>query len=149
MGADEKPVDPHYQKYHDHKMPDTLNNGPIEERSCKDIICCIIFVLFIAGMVVVTILGFSQGNPDIVIYPYDEDGRQCGKTNVTAAYPYLYFYNSVSNIQTFNASKITQGVCVKTCPSVYTGTLDCYPTANNPNCAISSTNFYKSVSCKY
>jgi choline transporter-like protein 2/4/5 len=95
-------------------------------------------------MVVVAGLGFSQGNPDVVLYPYDEDGRQCGKG--LADYPYLYFYKAVSNTTYTSTAGLTQGVCVKTCPSERTSKLDCKPTTLNTDCSISNENFYHSTS---
>ncbi|XP_015760161.1 PREDICTED: choline transporter-like protein 2 [Acropora digitifera] len=32
-------------------------NGPIKNRSCTDIICCILFVLYIVGMIALGIIG--------------------------------------------------------------------------------------------
>jgi hypothetical protein len=150
MGQEEKDkkIDPHYQKYYDLKMPEELNNGPIEERSCRDILCCIIFVLFLAGMVLVAALGFSQGNPDLVLYPYDEDGRQCGRNETTLGYPYLYLYKTMEQILDAEIGNITTGVCVSECPTTFTGTLNCTPTKNNPNCEVTEKNFYRSTSCK-
>jgi hypothetical protein len=99
-------------------------------------------------MVIVTILGFSQGNPNLVLYPYDEDGRQCG-LNGLKEYPYLYFYEAVSNYKDINITNIVQGVCVSECPSEYsTGILNCTATKDNPNCKVSAENFYVSTECK-
>lgn len=97
-------------------------------------------------MVIVTILGFSQGNPNLVLYPYDEDGRQCGRGELTD-YPYLYFYEAVSNFKDININNIIQGVCVSTCPSEYMQYLSCTPTTSNPDCEVSSANFYVSTKC--
>jgi hypothetical protein len=98
-------------------------------------------------MVIVTIMGFSEGNPQLVLYPYDTDGRQCGYTTLTA-YPYLYFDQAVSNFKTVNVTGIATGVCVSSCPSTYTGVLACAPTTNNPNCQVAQTDFYVSIACK-
>lgn len=97
-------------------------------------------------MGVVTILGFSQGNPDLVLYPYDEDGNQCGRGTL-AQYPYLYLYKAVSNLQSYNITHIAQGVCVSSCPSEYTETLPCYSTVKNPDCSIDKIDFYSSAEC--
>ena len=77
-------------------MPEELNNGVIENRKCQDIIFCLIFILFIFGCIVIAALGFTKGNPDMVIYPYDEDGKQCGKGT---GQPFRYFYNTVGNLK--------------------------------------------------
>jgi choline transporter-like protein 2/4/5 len=126
-------------------MPQELNDGPIENRSCRDILCCLIFVLFIFGCIVIASLGFTKGNPNLIIYPYDEDGVQCGKEG--QPYQYLYFYNTVSNLASVtNATAIAQGVCVTTCPNSY-GKLDCRPTKKNPLCDVTAENFYFSTTC--
>lgn len=130
-------------------MPDSLNNGPVEDRSCRDVICCLIFVAFLGGMVIVAILGFVKGNPDLVLYPYDEDGNQCGMANNTLEYKYLYLYQTVDDAKDLNITQLTKGVCVRSCPSNYTGFLDCLPTKQNPKCSVTWKNFYYSTGCKY
>ncbi len=98
-------------------------------------------------MVVVAALGFSEGKPETVFTPFDEDGRNCG-VNVTLDYPYLYLYSVVENSKTLNATKIlSNSVCVKNCPKNYTGFLECYPTKLNPLCKITEENFYSSMDC--
>jgi hypothetical protein len=99
-------------------------------------------------MAVVAGLGFSEGRPDLVFTPFDEDGRNCG-TNTTINYPYLYLYKVVSNLKDLNATKVlANAVCVKSCPQNYTGFLDCLPTTANKLCEISDLDFYASMSCK-
>lgn len=90
-------------------------------------------------MVVVAILGFTKGNPDLVLYPYEEDGRPCG-TGDQADYPYLYFYGAVgsSNILTCNT------FCVKKCPTTWSEKIECLPTKNSPDCKISIVQQYLS-----
>ena len=61
----EKPVDP-YQKYKDFKWenPDDFRNGPMsdETRKCRDIFCCIFFIVFLAACVAVEIQDFIMAN---------------------------------------------------------------------------------------
>ena len=84
-------------------MPrDKLQNGPISDRSCTDILCCLVFVAFLTGMVFVGGYGFLNGNPRLLLTTWDYDGNPCGmpsKDNNTLNYPYLYFpsvdYNAV------------------------------------------------------
>lgn len=109
-----------YQKYKDFKWqdPNTFKNEPIEDesRSCRDIICLFIFFVFIGGCIVVGVLGFKDGNPSLILYPYDEDGNQCG-INELKDYKYLYFYESISNIINFNVSGIANSICITSCPN--------------------------------
>jgi choline transporter-like protein 2/4/5 len=125
-------------------MPEELNNGTIENRHCTDILFCLLFMAFIVGCVVVASFGFSKGNPNLVLYPYDEDGNQCGLGSATQ-YPYIYFYNTLDNLNNYNTTGIAQGVCVTTCPTEFTGRLDCLATLINPTCQVTNSSFYISM----
>jgi choline transporter-like protein 2/4/5 len=127
-------------------MPAELNNGTIDKRGCTDILFCLLFIVFIGGCVVVASFGFSRGNPTLVMYPYDEDGRQCG-TGSNTKYPYLYFYDVVDDIKDFNTTGLAQGICVSDCPKNNTGKLSCLPTAHNPDCSVTNSSFYISMPC--
>ena len=98
-------------------------------------------------MAIITIMGFSEGNPQLVLYPYDTDGNQCGFSTPTKLFPYLYFDKAVSNFKTISTN-IASGVCVSSCPSTYTGFLPCAPTTNNPTCVVLKSDFYASMACK-
>ena len=149
--AEEKPDadnDP-YKKYKDFKWenPDEFRNGPIgdESRKCRDIICCIIFLAFLVGCIVVACLGFVKGHPSYLIYPYDEDGKACGHSSGYKDYPYIYFYEVISNVKQLNASSVINGICVKECPTEKDVTkLKCKGTKKNPNCTITPENYYQS-----
>lgn len=151
-----KPLDD-YQKYKDFQWqkPDMFKNGPIddESRSCRDIFCLVIFFIFIGGCFAVAVIGFKEGNPELILYPYDEDGNQCG-INTLKEYKFVYFYKSKTNIQNLNTSNIANAICIKSCPNQTITeesadlALDCYPTNNNPNCWIQRSNYYTSKECK-
>ncbi|KAH9496429.1 Heparan sulfate 2-O-sulfotransferase 1 [Bulinus truncatus] len=47
-------------------------------RSCTDVICCLIFIVFLLGMAVVSIIGYARGNPVRLVYPTDSHGNICG-----------------------------------------------------------------------
>ncbi len=99
--------DPNY------KGPDVnpkLENGPIEERGCTDIICCCVFLLFVAGLFVVLSTGLAMGHPEYLMAVYDATGKPCGlkpiqtyeEDGVTEIpmedwdntdYKFLYFWN--------------------------------------------------------
>ncbi|XP_078422706.1 choline transporter-like protein 4 [Cetorhinus maximus] len=57
---------------------DPTFNGPIKNRSCTDIICCALFMLFIVGYMIVGILAWLYGDPREVIYPRNSTGMYCG-----------------------------------------------------------------------
>lgn len=45
------------------KFGENMKNGPIENRSCTDCLCCLIFVVFFVAMGAASIYGYSKGNP--------------------------------------------------------------------------------------
>jgi choline transporter-like protein 2/4/5 len=146
MADEKKEVSDPYQKYKDFQWenPDEFRNGPIgdESRKCRDIICCIFFIVFLVACVVVAILGFVKGHPSYLLYAYDEDGKACGHSDGYEDYPYLYFYSVVSNVKSLNTDSIINGVCVKECPKVNHNTkeapfyLSCHPSKKNANCEV-------------
>ena len=154
MADEKKEVSDPYQKYKDFQWenPDEFRNGPIgdESRKCRDIICCIFFIVFLVACVVVAILGFVKGHPSYLLYAYDEDGKACGHSDGYEDYPYLYFYSVVSNVKSLNTDSIINGVCVKECPKVNHNTkeepfyLSCHPSKKNANCEVKKGDYYQS-----
>ena len=154
MAEEKKDVSDPYQKYKDFQWenPDEFRNGPIgdESRKCRDIICCIFFIIFLVACVVVAILGFVKGHPSYLLYAYDEDGKACGHSDGYEDYPYLYFYSVVSNVKSLNTDSIINGVCVKECPKVNRNTgagpfhLSCHPSKHNTNCKVEEGDYYQS-----
>ncbi|KAK6980147.1 choline transporter-like protein 2, partial [Biomphalaria glabrata] len=93
--------------------------GPINNRSCTDIICCIIFIIFLMGMAVVSIVGYARGDPIRLIYPTDSHGNICGYGKYSDR-PYLFFFDLVTCAKLGPAVVTgcpTPQVCVKECPS--------------------------------
>ncbi|XP_055898138.1 choline transporter-like protein 2 isoform X2 [Biomphalaria glabrata] len=93
--------------------------GPINNRSCTDIICCIIFIIFLMGMAVVSIVGYARGDPIRLIYPTDSHGNICGYGKYSDK-PYLFFFDLVTCAKLGPAVVTgcpTPQVCVKECPS--------------------------------
>ena len=142
-----------YQKYKDFKWenPDEFKNGPIgdETRKCRDIFCCIFFIIFLIACIVVAILGFVKGHPSYLLYVYDENGKACGHDDGYEDYPYLYFYNAISNFNNLAITSMLNGMCVKKCPKEAPGStisLECkIPPNKNPDyCSITKDNYYKS-----
>ena len=154
MADEKKEVSDPYQKYKDFQWenPDEFRNGPIgdESRKCRDIICCIFFIVFLVACVVVAILGFVKGHPSYLLYAYDEDGKACGHSDGYEDYPYLYFYSVVSNVKSLNTDSIINGVCVKECPKVNHNTkeepfyLSCHPSKHNAHCEVKKGDYYQS-----
>lgn len=51
-----------------------LVNGPLEQRGCTDILCLLIFIACCVGMVIVSVIAFKNGHPNLLVNPYDSDG---------------------------------------------------------------------------
>ena len=164
MSEDKKPeskkeessTDP-YQKYKDFKWEnsDAFKNGPIsdETRSCRDICCFIVWIVFFIGCIVVAVLGFGGGDPSIIIYPYDEKGNACGKDDYKD-YPFIYFYKAFDDAK--NIHKLMDdddpyklhSMCVKECPQkkykdLPTPPVECKSQLNSA-CEIDEKNYYRS-----
>uniref|UniRef100_A0A3B4BQ95 Choline transporter-like protein n=1 Tax=Pygocentrus nattereri TaxID=42514 RepID=A0A3B4BQ95_PYGNA len=80
-----------------HRCPrkyDPNFKGPIQNRGCTDIICCILFIIAIVGYVAVGILAWSQGDPRKVIYPTSSRGEFCGQVGTPLENkPFLFYFN--------------------------------------------------------
>uniref|UniRef100_A0A7N6B755 Choline transporter-like protein n=1 Tax=Anabas testudineus TaxID=64144 RepID=A0A7N6B755_ANATE len=68
--------------------------GPIQNRGCTDIVCCIFFIVAILAYFAVGILAWSQGDPRKVIYPTDSRGQFCGQAGTPQENkPLLFYFN--------------------------------------------------------
>ncbi|XP_078343267.1 choline transporter-like protein 4 isoform X2 [Oculina patagonica] len=88
--------------------------GPVEDRSCTDIPCCILFLAYIVGMIVVGIIAFKEGDPDRLLLPSDSQGNTCGKGDY-ADKKYLLFFD-ISTCAT-KGGDLTKFVTVPSCPT--------------------------------
>ncbi|XP_057289899.1 choline transporter-like protein 4 isoform X1 [Hydractinia symbiolongicarpus] len=106
-------------------------SGPIKNRSCTDIICCVLFLLYFIGMLAVGILAYSTGDPTKLLYPTDSHGDTCGEGKHADRKNLFYFDllecipKSISEIYSLTACK-THQICVKNCPTdnTYSKTAD-------------------------
>ena len=61
---------------------DTKNSLTTKEmtynRSCTDVLCCVIFVIFLIVVVIICGYGFVMGDPVRIMTPFDSDGNHCG-----------------------------------------------------------------------
>ena len=112
----------------DHKE---LRDGPIKHRSCTDILCALLFFAFVGSMIALGVFGYQNGDPDILIYPYDSEGNQCGRPDTkTADYPYLYYTDGIefSDFKYTVNTEAKYKVCVKQClPNIENIEYNCYP----------------------
>lgn len=81
-------------------------------------ICCLIFLIFIAGLVVVAYFAFKFGNPSLLLYPMNSEkelcgfGSQKGKNNIL-------FYDLVA------CGKMGPGIFVDGCPTTQICVAEC------------------------
>ena len=103
---------------------ESLANGPLEHRHCTDLLCCVIFTLFLVAWIGAGVFGYVSGDPALLFYPFDSDGHQCGRPgSETADYPYVYWPFPFPD--TFDLR-----VCVRDCPSTYHISVECFNTTS-------------------
>jgi len=80
----------------------------LPKRHCTDCLCALLLLAHVAAFIAVAIVGYKKGNPDLILYPFDIAGHQCGRpATVTSDYKYLYFVSP--------AELSAYSVCVKHC----------------------------------
>ncbi|XP_055008394.1 choline transporter-like protein 2 isoform X2 [Boleophthalmus pectinirostris] len=117
MELEEKP------KYGEPRKYDPTFKGPIQNRGCTDIVCCILFILAILAYFAVGILAWSQGDPRKVIYPTDSRGQFCGHAGTPLEKkPYLFYFNIMkcaSPMVLLEFQCPTTQMCVDKCPDKF------------------------------
>uniref|UniRef100_K1RVJ4 Choline transporter-like protein n=1 Tax=Magallana gigas TaxID=29159 RepID=K1RVJ4_MAGGI len=105
--------------------------GPLQKRSCRDVVCLLVFVCMLGGTGYGTYLAFYLGDPDRLIYGVDSWGNVCGQRNGRiegvsrsgedcSDRRNLFFYDKsifVNYIPGSHVSVDTVAVCVKSCPT--------------------------------
>ena len=111
-----------------------LENGPLYNRHCTDVICCPLFVIFIVGMAWAFIYGLSEGDPNKLVTLFDYDGNGCGYHSQTKDFDFIYWPDLSYSISPSEVLRKT--LCVKYCPkSTSTLTSDfCYPNSLFSSC---------------
>ncbi|XP_077463628.1 choline transporter-like protein 5 isoform X1 [Stigmatopora argus] len=103
-----------------HKF-DPKFRGPVHNRTRTDVLCCVVFFIFILGYVLLGVLAWVNGDPKKIVYPTDSFGNICGdKQNLNK--PFLFYINMLkcASIETvFNFECPTFRVCVEKCPDKY------------------------------
>ncbi|XP_072420591.1 choline transporter-like protein 2 isoform X2 [Chiloscyllium punctatum] len=109
-----------YGKYGDSKKYDPKFKGPVGNRSCTDIICCLIFFAAIIAYVIVGIVAWIHGDPRKVIYPTDSRGEFCGQVGGRNEHkPFLFYFNLLkcaSPLVLLEFQCPTTQICVSKCP---------------------------------
>ncbi|XP_061578983.1 choline transporter-like protein 2 isoform X1 [Cololabis saira] len=116
MDKDENPD----SKYGESRKYDPNFKGPIHDRGCTDILCCILFIVALLGYFSVGILAWSQGDPRKVIYPTDSRGQFCGQAGTPLEKkPLLFYFNILkcaSPLVLLEFQCPTTQLCVDKCP---------------------------------
>ena len=90
-----------------------LVGGPEETgkgRHCTDLFCFLVFTIFVVVYCGVAVIGYQNGNPDLILYPFDSSGNQCGlPDSAYENYKYLYYVTLISGDTSYT-------VCVDHCP---------------------------------
>lgn len=121
----------------------TKEAGMVMDRSCTDILCCLVFTAFIVGMLGCSGMGYTQGDPMKIFTPFDSDGNQCGLENQNFSnstlidatglnadrnftdYKYKYFTGLLEGLKdaasdgadAIENPALFNAVCVKECPT--------------------------------
>ncbi|XP_038057482.1 choline transporter-like protein 1 isoform X1 [Patiria miniata] len=101
-------------------------DGPLDDRSCRDVICLFLFLAFWVGMGYIAVVSIMDGQPERIIFGADSYGNVCGKNNGLIPgvnlsgqnlidRPYVFTFNPESII---NPATPTKMLCVSECPDV-------------------------------
>ncbi|XP_066121067.1 choline transporter-like protein 5 isoform X1 [Saccopteryx bilineata] len=97
--------------------------GPIANRGCTDVLCCIIFILFIIGYILLGVIAWVHGDPRRVAYPTDSQGHFCGQKGTPNENKSILFYFNLfkctSPAVIINLQCPTTQICVSKCPEKF------------------------------
>jgi len=129
------------------------------ERKCTDMICCLVFLVFLVAMVGLSFFALTKGDPARIVTPYDSDGNACGAPDQCSTNdkvfpqgepcPTTYKFDGVNEVPVLirdftdypykyfplneEGPGLFNAVCVKACPG------DTYAAAKNPgNCVLAA-----------
>ncbi|ERE89263.1 choline transporter-like protein 5 [Cricetulus griseus] len=101
-------------------MWSTVANVHSKIRGCTDVLCCMIFVLFVIGYILLGFLAWTHGDPRRVAYPTDSQGHFCGQKGTPNENKTILLYFNL--FRCANPSMIlrlqcpTTQICVSKCP---------------------------------
>ncbi|KAM9685454.1 choline transporter-like protein 5 [Trichechus inunguis] len=94
--------------------------GPVSNRSCTDVLCCIIFLFFIVGYILLGLVAWVHGDPRRVAYPTDSQGHFCGQKGTPNENKSILFYFNLLKCASpsvmINLQCPTTQICVSKCP---------------------------------
>lgn len=105
------------KEYGDPLVYDPDFHGPLKYRSCTDVLCLLLFLVFIGCWTGIGLYAFLKGNPNVLLVPKDSQGARCGLDSHVLDKPYLFFFDLTKCLQPipFTGCKTNQ-VCVRKCP---------------------------------
>uniref|UniRef100_A0A8C5D4J4 Choline transporter-like protein n=1 Tax=Gouania willdenowi TaxID=441366 RepID=A0A8C5D4J4_GOUWI len=103
-------------------------NGPVKNRSCTDVVCCLIFVIVILSYIALGTVAWIHGDARKVVYPTDSNGHFCGQQNTLNANKAILFYFNMLKCANpavlINLQCPTTQLCVSKCPDRFATLLD-------------------------
>lgn len=100
-----------------------------ERRRCTDVLFCLIFAAFWAGMVAIGYIALAGGDPNLLYYGFDSGGYLCGVKNELwgdegASVTTVPDFTSKQNVMYMDVTEYAtmtiitpKSVCVETCPT--------------------------------
>ncbi|KAJ4943152.1 hypothetical protein JOQ06_005657 [Pogonophryne albipinna] len=111
---------------------DPTFRGPVHNRSCTDVVCCVVFIAFIIGYIALGTVAWIHGDPRKVVYPTDSRGQFCGQQNTPNANKTKLFYFNMLKCANpavlINLQCPTTQLCVSKCPDSFSTLLDAWGT---------------------
>ncbi|XP_013858372.1 choline transporter-like protein 5-B [Austrofundulus limnaeus] len=108
--------------------------GPVQNRRCTDVACCVIFVTVILGYTVLGTAAWIHGDLRKIVYPTDSQGQFCGQQNTTNVNKAILFYFNMLKCANpavlINLQCPTTQLCVSKCPDRFATLLDVSSTNN-------------------
>ncbi|XP_039694396.1 choline transporter-like protein 5 [Pteropus medius] len=97
--------------------------GPVANRNCTDVLCCIIFMLFIIGYILLGLIAWVHGDPRKVAFPTDSQGHFCGQKGTPTENKSILFYFNLFSCTSpsvmVNLQCPTTQICVSKCPEKF------------------------------
>lgn len=78
------------KKMADENKLDKKDKGIKWERSCTDILCCLIFLVFLVAMVGCSFWALTKGDPERILTPFDSVGNACGRADQCSSTDYAW-----------------------------------------------------------